>query len=203
ELNKRLEKLIKQSRCVLFMKGNPDEPRCGFSRQTVQLLNDVGADYTTFDILSDEAVRQGLKEYSQWPTFPQIYLDGELLGGLDIVREELESGDLAAKLPKKVSLNNRLKSLINKAPIMVFMKGEPSQPQCKFSRALMEIFTDMNVKFDHFNILSDNDVREGLKEYSKWPSYPQIYVKGELVGGLDIIKELKESGELAQTLSVD
>ena len=69
------------------MKGNAQEPKCGFSRQAIELLNSLNAPYSTFDILQDEAVRQGLKEYSNWPTYPQFYADGELVGGLDIMKE--------------------------------------------------------------------------------------------------------------------
>lgn len=71
----------------------------GFSRQIVELLNGLNAEYWTFDILSDDEVRQGLKVYSDWPTYPQLYLDGELLGGLDVVREELQNPDFMKKLP--------------------------------------------------------------------------------------------------------
>ncbi|KAI1719304.1 glutaredoxin domain-containing protein [Ditylenchus destructor] len=99
-LEDRLKRLINKSRLTLFMKGDRDTPRCGFSRQICQLLRDHNAVFWTFDILSDEEVRQGLKEYSDWPTFPQLYLDGELLGGLDVVREELNNPDFVSKLPK-------------------------------------------------------------------------------------------------------
>ncbi|TKR60438.1 hypothetical protein L596_027685 [Steinernema carpocapsae] len=101
-LNERLKRLINKSRMTLFMKGNPQQPRCGFSRQTVELLKSVNADYWTFDILSDEEVRQGLKVYSDWPTYPQLYLDGELVGGLDVIREELSDPDFVARMPKLV-----------------------------------------------------------------------------------------------------
>ena len=84
---------------MLFMKGDPDTPKCGFSRNTVQLMNETGAKYSTFDILEDNDVRQGLKTYSDWPTFPQLYINGELIGGLDILKEMFESGDLQDMLP--------------------------------------------------------------------------------------------------------
>ncbi|PAV80855.1 hypothetical protein WR25_17075 [Diploscapter pachys] len=100
DLNARLKKLIESHKLMLFMKGNKDAPKCGFSRQMTDLLNSVKVDYGTFDILSDEDVRQGLKSYSNWPTYPQLYLDGELLGGLDVVREELQDEDFVSKLPK-------------------------------------------------------------------------------------------------------
>lgn len=76
------------------MKGDRNEPRCGFSRQLIQIMNDTGLSYETFDILTDEEVRQGLKTYSDWPTYPQVYVKGELQGGLDIIKEMLASGEL-------------------------------------------------------------------------------------------------------------
>ncbi|EGP91820.1 unnamed protein product [Zymoseptoria tritici ST99CH_1A5] len=91
ELNTRLGELVKAAPVMLFMKGTPSAPQCGFSRQTVSLLREKGVRYGFFNILADDEVRQGLKEYSDWPTFPQVYVGGELIGGLDIVKEEFEN----------------------------------------------------------------------------------------------------------------
>eukprot|EP00088_Acartia_fossae_P008815 TRINITY_DN14236_c0_g1_i3.p1 TRINITY_DN14236_c0_g1~~TRINITY_DN14236_c0_g1_i3.p1 ORF type:complete len:336 (-),score=81.01 TRINITY_DN14236_c0_g1_i3:336-1310(-) len=200
DLETKLKRLIKAHKCMLFMKGNPKEPKCGFSKQTVGIFEDLNAEYGTFDILTDDEVRQGLKKFSNWPTYPQLYIDGELIGGLDIIKEMVESGDLQTMLPKKVDLETRLKELINLGEITIFMKGEPKAPQCGFSRQLMEIMFETKLDFKHFDILTDNDVRQGLKKFSNWPTYPQVYVKGEFVGGLDIVKELKQEGELISTL---
>lgn len=133
----------------------------------------------------------------------QLYINGELIGGLDIVKEMNESGELQALLPKKAPLETRLKSLINQSTCMVFMKGSRDAPLCGFSKQLMAILAETDIKFDTFDILTDEEVRQGLKTFSNWPTYPQVYVKGELVGGLDIIKELKENGELLSTLKGD
>lgn len=81
------------------------------------------------------------------------------------------------------------------------MKGLPSAPQCGFSRSIIDILDETGVPYDAFNILEDEEVRQGLKEFSNWPTYPQLYVKGELVGGLDICKELVEEGELTDILN--
>ncbi|KAJ1618314.1 thioredoxin-like protein [Pavlovales sp. CCMP2436] len=97
-LEARLQKIIESAPNVLFMKGSPDAPRCGFSRQIVDLLNGEGVQFGHFDILRDEEVRQGLKAYSNWPTFPQLYANGKLVGGLDIVRELKEEGELKDSL---------------------------------------------------------------------------------------------------------
>ena len=106
-LETRLKKLINQHPCMLFMKGNPANPRCGFSRTIISLLDSYKADYQTFDILEDNTVREGLKKFSDWPTYPQLYINGELIGGLDIVKEMSESGSLEEMLPKKPSVEDR------------------------------------------------------------------------------------------------
>ncbi|PVI03706.1 monothiol glutaredoxin-like protein-4 [Periconia macrospinosa] len=91
ELHKRLGELVKAAPVMLFMKGTPSAPQCGFSRKTVGILRERGIRYGFFNILADDEVRQGLKEFSDWPTFPQLYANGELVGGLDIVQEEFEN----------------------------------------------------------------------------------------------------------------
>ena len=203
DLKTRLKKLTTMAPVMLFMKGSPSEPKCGFSRTIVGLLDEQGTEYKSFDILTDEEVRQGLKEYANWPTFPQLWIDGELVGGLDIVKELIESGEFQSMLPAQnpaQSLNDRLAALINKAPLMIFIKGSPDQPKCGFSRQLISLLDDLDARYDFFDILTDEEVRQGLKDYSDWPTYPQVYVRGELVGGLDIVKEMISSGEFLQTL---
>ncbi|KAF7716588.1 Uncharacterized protein PECH_004397 [Penicillium ucsense] len=87
----RLDQLVKAAPVMLFMKGTPSSPQCGFSRQLVGILRERSVKYGFFNILADEDVRQGLKEYADWPTFPQLWVGGELVGGLDIVRDEIEN----------------------------------------------------------------------------------------------------------------
>ncbi|MEX1100103.1 MAG: Grx4 family monothiol glutaredoxin [Bacteriovoracaceae bacterium] len=94
DLKDRIEAAIKSDNLVLFMKGNEQAPQCGFSANSVAILKHLGATFTTFDILQDMDIRQGLKEYSNWPTFPQLYMKGKLVGGNDIITEMYESGDL-------------------------------------------------------------------------------------------------------------
>lgn len=87
------------------------------------------------------------------------------------------------------SLHERLTKLVNAAPVMLFMKGTPAEPKCGFSRQLVGILREHNIRYGFFNILKDDEVRQGLKEFSDWPTYPQLYHQGSLVGGLDIVKE--------------
>lgn len=94
ELKDRIEALLGSAKVVLFMKGNPMMPQCGFSANAIGILNQLGKEFKTFDILKDPEIRQGLKEYSNWPTYPQLYVNGKLLGGNDIMMEMFEGGDL-------------------------------------------------------------------------------------------------------------
>jgi len=91
----RIDQLVKGHRVVLFMKGTAQFPQCGFSGRAIQVLKAAGVtDFTTFNVLEDEEVRQGIKDYAQWPTIPQLYVNGEFVGGSDIVMEMYQSGEL-------------------------------------------------------------------------------------------------------------
>ena len=94
----KIQKLIATSSVMVFMKGTKLMPQCGFSNNVVQILNSLGVDFNTFDVLSDFEVREGIKEYSNWPTIPQVYLKGEFLGGSDILIEMYNSGELKEKI---------------------------------------------------------------------------------------------------------
>lgn len=98
ELKKRIEDTLSSDKVVLFMKGDRDFPMCGFSARTVAILQESGRPFKEVNILEDEEIRQGLKEYSEWPTYPQLYVDGKLVGGCDIVMEMAESGELQKML---------------------------------------------------------------------------------------------------------
>ncbi|CAI5993670.1 unnamed protein product [Closterium sp. NIES-64] len=372
DLKARIEALLASHPVLLFMKGTPSAPRCGFSSKVVSVLEkDLGSAaagaYGSFDILQDEEVRQGLKVYSDWPTFPQLYCKGELVGGCDIVLQMHESGELKEVFAEKgvlggagkgdapgavtaaaaaadgqvdgaKGLQERLKALLSSSPTMLFMKGTPEEPRCGFSRKVVDalqsdmdsshvsfllphglssrpclafpghtgvaavwvqpqgggcthvrryflwqfdiltdeaeprcgfsrkvvdaVKSDMDsshvspplppffpplfppsspplpplfpmacphglallsqgtpeeprcgfsrkvvdaltsegISFGSFDILTDEAVRQGLKELSNWPTYPQVYHKGELIGGCDIVLEMKANGELKAEL---
>ena len=98
-------------------------------------------------------------------------------------------------------LRKRISDTIARGRVMLFMKGNPAMPQCGFSAAVVGILKEAGVKFESFNILADQELREGLKEYSSWPTYPQLYVDGKLIGGADIVRDLHQKGELATILT--
>jgi monothiol glutaredoxin len=100
DVQQRIDELVKGNKVVLFMKGSAQFPMCGFSGRAVQVLKACGVnEFKTFDVLSDEEVRQGIKDYAQWPTIPQLYVNGEFVGGSDIMMEMYQSGELQQLFP--------------------------------------------------------------------------------------------------------
>ncbi|WAL62643.1 Grx4 family monothiol glutaredoxin [Thermocoleostomius sinensis] len=94
ETQQRIDELVQNNKIMVFMKGTKLMPQCGFSNNVVQILNMLAVPFETFDVLSDEAIRQGIKEYSSWPTIPQVYINGEFVGGSDIMIELYQKGEL-------------------------------------------------------------------------------------------------------------
>ena len=95
----------------------------------------------------------------------------------------------------------RIESMIKGTPVFLFMKGTPQAPQCGFSARAVAVLMNLGVSFESFDVLEDMDIRSGIKEYSNWPTIPQLYIKGELIGGSDIIMEMYESGELKEQVT--
>lgn len=97
-MNKFIKNEVETNDVVLFMKGTPDFPQCGFSGQVTQILNYLGVEFKGVNVLSDDELRQGIKDYTQWPTVPQLYVKGEFVGGCDIIREMFQAGELQTHL---------------------------------------------------------------------------------------------------------
>ena len=98
DVKERIKQTVESDDVVLFMKGSPDFPQCGFSGRAIQVLRACNTEFSSVDVLADEDVRQGIKAYSNWPTIPQLYIKGEFIGGSDIILEMYEKGELQQKL---------------------------------------------------------------------------------------------------------
>lgn len=220
------EMVARKAEITVVMKGNVERPRCGFSRQVVEVLRKEGVVFETFDVLEDGLIREEMKKWAEWPTFPMVFARGRLVGGVDIVRdladggrliEELESegGGVAVVKKKekmvegeekedgKEGLRRRMEELTRKAGVVVFMKGSEEAPRCGFSRRVVEVLKREGVDFWSFDILQDEQVRAGLKWFSEWPTFPQVYAGGRFVGGLDVVTQLVEAGELKRELGLE
>jgi len=98
------------------------------------------------------------------------------------------------------NINEKIKDIISKNDVVLFMKGTPEMPQCGFSMTVCNILKELKVKFSGVNVLADPEIRQGIKDFSNWPTVPQLYIKGEFIGGCDIAKEMHENGELKKKL---
>eukprot|EP00172_Hildenbrandia_rubra_P000092 Plantae.Rhodophyta-Hildenbrandia_rubra.ctg10423.p1 GENE.Plantae.Rhodophyta-Hildenbrandia_rubra.ctg10423~~Plantae.Rhodophyta-Hildenbrandia_rubra.ctg10423.p1 ORF type:complete len:382 (+),score=85.42 Plantae.Rhodophyta-Hildenbrandia_rubra.ctg10423:170-1147(+) len=242
-----VERLIGGGKVVIFGKES-----CEYSLEVKKLLKEENVEFEYRDVEVVDILRKAAKKRDSLESFPIVYAGGELVGGVDVVRELKDKKQLKSGLEKLVkdfasgkgdvsktagpekkdaekaaisgktngtstattmggtsesgmdkNLRERLEGLVRRDKVMLFMKGEPSAPQCKFSRATVSMLADSGVKYSHFDILEDPEVRQGLKTFSNWPTYPQLYAAGSLVGGYDIIKELVASGELKSELGVE
>ena len=101
DVNEKIKKTIKENKVVLYMKGNKSMPQCGFSSKVAGVLNYIGVEYEDINVLADEVVRQGIKDFSDWPTIPQLYVEGEFIGGCDIITEMALSGELDSLFEEK------------------------------------------------------------------------------------------------------
>ena len=99
-----------------------------------------------------------------------------------------------------MEINEKIESFIKDNEVCLFMKGTPDSPQCGFSMALSNVLKHLNVKFKGVNVLEDQNLRQGIKDFSDWPTIPQLYIKGEFIGGCDIVKDMFEKGELKKVL---
>jgi monothiol glutaredoxin len=100
DVKNRIEQILGDNKIVLFMKGSPQAPQCGFSARAASILNELGAKFHAIDVLADPEIRQGIKDYGNWPTIPQLYVNKELIGGSDIMMEMFESGELKTAIAK-------------------------------------------------------------------------------------------------------
>ena len=164
-------------------------------------------------MLADFPVREALKAHFGFSTYPQLFVRGRLVGNLEtlqgvIAREGGEAG-LAAAIgaPSKEPLQDKLRRLATQRPLVLFMKGSAAEPRCGFSARTLELLRDCGVdtadarRFASVDILRDEDVRSGMKAFSNWPTFPQLYVEGKFIGGLDILTEMKAEGELQALLA--
>jgi monothiol glutaredoxin len=99
------------------------------------------------------------------------------------------------------SINEKIKDIISKNNVVLFMKGTPEMPQCGFSMTVSNILKELKVKFSSVNVLADPEIRQGIKDFSNWPTIPQLYIKGEFIGGCDIVKEIHDKGELKKIVT--
>ncbi|KAH8305425.1 hypothetical protein KR018_004249 [Drosophila ironensis] len=202
------QKLIEANTTTVALFAADWAEQCGQVKDVLEDLAKITGDKLQFISLNAEQFPE-ISMKHQIEAVPTVifFTKGsavDRVDGVDIAAISSKAKKLAESASSAAatgqSLEERLKGLINTAPLMIFMKGDRNAPRCGFSKQLIAIVNDTNLPYETFDILGDEEVRQGLKTYSDWPTYPQVYVKGELIGGLDIIKELLANKELEAAL---
>lgn len=194
----KLLNIISQHRLVVFIKGTPAAPKSRRSLKMRRILN--GYEYAHFDLDTDPVLAQWLRVYTGAKTFPLYFVDGKLQGSVEELVEHTKTGELFKTLGQ--DLNARLGKLTTSSKYMVAMMGSKEEPICGFSKRLIALLDNYGIDFDSFDISFDSEVCEGLKKFSNWPTYPQVYVEGELIGGYDICCQMHDDGSLREALKL-
>ena len=199
------KKTTDDNRLVLYITSDANEKdqiaqKCSVTEKALQL---DGLQFATIDTKDNNSLPSELTDDSDINNrLPALYLEGKsVIRGTELVSSATSVDTLKTVLDSSLFRDVPevlLPKLLNMKPIMVFIKGTPQEPKCGFTRKLLAELDNLNLEFGFFNILQDYYIRETLKTYSNWKTYPQIYLKGKLLGGLDIVKELAEDGELQE-----
>jgi len=204
ELKEHLQGLIDTGKMTCFIKGTPAGPRCKFSKQLLRFLMDLNITRIAYhDILEDPLVRESLKVFSNWKTYPQVYLGGKLLGGVDIVKALHAKGELLGQIPPECfgkGLYPRIRKIVDQQHLMLFMKGTPDEPKTDEDKQAVSILKQAGVEFGSFDVSSAEDIANGAPVYGFFTGYPQLFVGGEPLGGLQMLAEKQGQGKLAEAL---
>ena len=205
----RIERLVSSVPVFVFLHGNPGgamdhEP----SSQLVEIFKEYGVKFSAYDVDRDARMKQRVGEISKMnDSFPQVFVKAEFFGGLERIQELAKDKKLMEHIPEdsrgmtlEEAIHQHCDSLVKSDHVVVFMKGTVDYPKCGFSNKMLTLLMSRGVKYSTINILDDQNVRDGMKKYSNWPTFPQLYVEGKFVGGLDVCKELDESGELVEKI---
>jgi len=205
KLKARLAEAVGTSPLMIFIKGTPQEPKCKFSKAVIRFLmeNNV-TKFGYFDILTDQTVREALKVYSNWKTYPQIYINSELIGGLDVVKELHADGQFLDKVPQSCfgkGLFPRIKKIIDSKQVIIFLKGTPTAPRDDDSKSAVELLRQAAPDFGYYDVTQEAAVENGLLQFAMQSKYPQVFAFGEHIGGLKELTTKQSEGKLKELLT--
>ena len=193
----RIKELIEADTLVVIKKGDPVKNLRNVKARRV--LN--GYEYKSVDVRDEKNLDLWLQVYTGTKVFPMVFMGGVFKGSVEELAELTRAGEIFRTLSQ--DLNSRLEKMTKSSKYFVAMMGSREDPICGFSKRLLAILESYEIDFDTFDISFDNEVCEGLKRFSDWPTYPQVYVNGELIGGYDICNQMHTEGALRQALLLD
>lgn len=182
---------------LVFIKGT--QGTCeGESRDLWEFLNSLKLKYNTFNVLSDPLIRQWLKFYSKFPSYPQVFIKGQFIGGFNVIYSVLGKNGMLEIAPSesiKTSALEKIKTISSKSFITIFMKGTPENPKDEYQSILLDWIHKNKFVYGYFDVTTDSDLREQLKEYTNCTSYPQVFLGKKFYSGMSDFIKLLESGK--------
>jgi monothiol glutaredoxin len=195
----KISRIVKYAPMIIFIKGNQECPKDEDSRNIWEYMNDLKVKFTTFDVLSNIKIKQWLKFFTHWSTFPQVFVNGKFIGGSNILQKVISKDELLELLPSECVKTSAIEIIMQEWSrnfITVFMKGTPESPKDEYQKILIDALSEHNFKFGYVNVVNNPDLREQVKEYTNWTSYPQIFLDKKFYSGLSDFLDLLESGKV-------
>lgn len=157
----------------------------------VDQLDTLEIKYKSFDILFNQKLKEWLKYFANWPSFPQLYIYGKFIGGTEIMLQLIEQDDFMAMIPTECIRTNaieRINTALSKSVVTIFIKGTKKKPFDGYQKEAIEILDSSRVRYSVYNVMHDPDLREILKEIARFSSYPMLFIEKKFVGGLNFLK---------------
>ncbi|KAL4459496.1 hypothetical protein ABPG74_018109 [Tetrahymena malaccensis] len=195
----KIKELLSQPGVLMFIKGTPQEPECKFTRELLGIIESLKIRFRYYDIIADIDMRHWLRHYNKWPTYPQIFIDGKLLGGLDVLKEHIAKNTLEIPASCKISEpKERLQQIIQEHKSILFMEGTPNDENLsENSKKFINLLAQAGIRFSVFNLSIDCNLKDYLKETYK-STDPYFFAGKQYVGNLEVVIELSKKQELLQ-----
>lgn len=179
------------------------DPKCRSSKILIECLFKMEISFRDYDILKDDSLKEWLKHYSNWPSFPQIYINKKFIGGTEIILQLVEKDEFMQLVPSECIKANALEKTsqaMKRSPVVLFMKGTPEDPVDAYQARAVQYLKEFKIRYSWFDVMTDPDVRELLKENSRFNSFPQLFIEGKFAGGLYFIEDGVKTGKITDSV---
>lgn len=196
---KKIKSLLESYPVVIFIKGSPHDPFCKFSKAFINTLKETKIKYKSFDIFKDDLLRCYLRLYSGWKTYPQIYINSKIVGGVDKLNELVAKGEFMNLVPfecKREGIVNAIHKLVESHKLIVMGKGNEETAKCKNTLKVYDILKKHGVKYELFDLLKDEMTKNVVKEIYDIGHFPAIFLNGKHIGGANKLQELHSAKKI-------
>jgi len=195
----KIKALLSSYPVVIFIKGTPHDPFCKFSKAFIKTLKETKIKYKSFDIFKDDYLRCYLRLYSGWKTYPQIYINSKIVGGVDKLNELVAKGEFLDMVPlecKREGILNDIQKYLEAHPLVVIGKGTEETSKCKNTLKVYNILKSNGIKFEIFDVMKDEFAKVIIKEIYNFDHYPALFLNSKYIGGANELKKAHSSNDI-------